>query len=215
MESIYHSPGWRINLGQVTLQADLHIPVMATGLVIFSHGSGSSRLSKRNRFVASILHHNRLATLLFDHLSEEEDLIYEARFDIDLMTARLIEVTQQLLENPKTALLPIGFFGASTGAASALMAAAELGEKIKAIVSRGGRVDMAMEKLSQISAPTLFIVGEEDDVVVQLNEKAFAHLRCKKKLEIIPGATHLFEEPGTLEKVGRFSADWFDDYLNP
>lgn len=213
MESIQNSRSLKIEIGKVALEADLWIPEMVTGLVIFSHGSGSSRLSKRNRFVASILHKEKLATLLFDLLTEEEDQVYEARFNIDLLTQRLIEVTRQMEMNPMTSHLPKGLFGASTGAASALMAAAELGNEIKAVVSRGGRVDMAMERLEKISAPTLFIVGEEDDVVVQLNEKAFKRLECTKKMEIIPGATHLFEEPGTLEEVARLTAQWFKKYL--
>ncbi len=213
MESIQSNRSLKIQVDKVYLEADLLIPEMATGLVIFSHGSGSSRLSKRNRFVASQLHKKNLATLLFDLLTEEEDKVYGARFDIDLLADRLINVTRQMIQNPDTSFLPKGYFGASTGAASALMAAKDLGEEIKAVVSRGGRVDMAMEKLPQILAPTLFIVGEDDEVVVQLNEKAFTALRCQKELEIIPGASHLFEEPGTLEEVARLSADWFSKYL--
>ncbi len=202
-----------IQLEDVSLQADLFIPENSVGLVIFSHGSGSSRLSKRNLFVAAVLQQKGMATLLFDLLTEEEDLDYSARFNIDLLTRRLIAVTRQLNRDPLTAHLEKGFFGASTGAASALMAAAELGEEIKAIVSRGGRVDMAAEKLQEISAPTLFIVGGDDEVVLQLNEKAFTRLKCEKQLEIIPGASHLFEEPGTLEEVARLSAQWFSEHL--
>lgn len=213
MESIENNRSLKIQVGGIFLEADLQIPEAATGLVIFSHGSGSSRSSKRNRFVASQLQKNNLATLLFDLLTEEEDRVSGSRFDIDLLAGRLIDVTRQIAENPNTSLLPKGFFGASTGAASALIAATELGEEIKAIVSRGGRVDMAINTLSQISVPTLFIVGEDDEVVVQLNEKAFNTLRCQKKLEIIPGASHLFEEPGTLEEVARISGAWFSQYL--
>lgn len=202
-----------IQLEDVSLQADLFIPENSVGLVIFSHGSGSSRLSKRNLFVAAVLQKKGMATLLFDLLTEEEDLDYSARFNIDLLTRRLIAVTRQLNRHPLTAHLEKGFFGASTGAASALMAAAELGKEIKAIVSRGGRVDMAAEKLQEISAPTLFIVGGDDEVVLQLNENAFTRLKCEKQLEIIPGASHLFEEPGTLEEVARLSAQWFSEHL--
>ncbi len=213
MESFKSIRSLKLKIGEIVQEADLSMPETPTGLVIFSHGSGSSRLSSRNRFVASQLQNNNLATLLFDLLTQEEDSIYGNRFDIELMAGRLINVTRQMSADPETSLLPIGFFGASTGAASALMAAAELGEKIKAIVSREGRVDLAMEKIPEISSPTLFIVGEEDNVVMQLNEKAFSGLRCEKKLEIIPGASHLFEEPGTLEEVARLSADWFSKFL--
>lgn len=202
-----------IELEKVTLPGNLIIPQKATGLVIFSHGSGSSRLSKRNVFVASFLHKKGLGTLLFDLLTEEEDLVYETRFNIELLTQRLIEVTKQVDAYSKTSSLNKGFFGASTGAASALMAAADLKDEIKAVVSRGGRVDMAGEKLKEVMAPTLFIVGGDDEVVLQLNEKAYSHLACEKKLEIVPGASHLFEEPGTLEEVARMSANWFDTYL--
>lgn len=213
MESIQKSRSLKIQINKIHLEADLQIPEMAMGLVIFSHGSGSSRLSKRNQFVASQLHKKRLATLLFDLLTEEEDNIQGARFNIELLADRLVHVTRQMFENPDTSFLPKGYFGASTGAASALMAATEFGEEIRAVVSRGGRVDMVIDKLPQISSPTLFIVGEEDDVVVQLNQKAFTALKCQKKLEIIPGASHLFEEPGTLEEVARLSAEWFVKYL--
>lgn len=213
MESIQKSRSLKIQINKIHLEADLQIPEMAMGLVIFSHGSGSSRLSKRNQFVASQLHKKRLATLLFDLLTEEEDNIQGARFNIELLADRLVHVTRQMFENPDTSFLPKGYFGASTGAASALMAATEFGEEIRAVVSRGGRVDMVVDKLPQISSPTLFIVGEEDDVVVQLNQKAFTALKCQKKLEIIPGASHLFEEPGTLEEVARLSAEWFVKYL--
>ena len=202
-----------IKLEDVSLPGDLIIPENAKGLVIFSHGSGSSRLSKRNIFVASILHKKGLGSLLFDLLTEEEDLVYETRFNIELLTKRLVEVTKQLEVDPKTASLRKGFFGASTGAASALMAAAELKNTIKAIVSRGGRVDMAQERLAEITAPTLFIVGGDDDGVLQLNERAYTMLTCEKQLEIVPGATHLFEEPGTLEEVARLSSNWFSKYL--
>lgn len=202
-----------IDLGDVSLQGDLIIPENATGLVVFSHGSGSSRLSKRNIFVASVLHKKGLGTLLFDLLTQEEDKVYETRFNIELLTTRLIAVTKQLDAHPKTSSLRKGFFGASTGAASALMAAAKLEGEIKAIVSRGGRVDMASEELAHVSAPTLLIVGGDDEVVLQLNEKAYTMLTCEKQLEIVPGATHLFEETGALEEVARLSSNWFRKYL--
>lgn len=202
-----------IELGEVSLQGNLTIPENATGLVVFSHGSGSSRLSKRNIFVSSVLHKKGLGTLLFDLLTEEEDRVYETRFNIELLTKRLVAVTKQLDDHPKTATLNKGFFGASTGAASALLAATELKNEIKAVVSRGGRVDMAQEKLAKVTAPTLLIVGGDDDVVLQLNERAYTLLTCEKQLEIVPGATHLFEEPGTLEEVASLSSNWFRKYL--
>ena len=213
MDSLQKADLKTIHLKEISLQADLIIPENSLGLVIFSHGSGSSRLSRRNIFVASVLQKKSMATLLFDLLTPEEDQNYSARFDIDLLTSRLVAVTRQLDKDPRTAKLNKGFFGASTGAASALMAAAELGGEIKAVVSRGGRVDMAGEILKDISAPTLFIVGGNDGVVLQLNEIAFTRLKCEKRLEIIPGASHLFEEPGTLEEVARLSAEWFSEHL--
>lgn len=214
MENSLQKPGFRnIELEEVTLPADLIIPENSVGLVIFSHGSGSSRLSKRNIFVATQLQKKGMATLLFDLLTEEEDKDYSARFNIELLTKRLVEVTEWLNHEPWTAHLNKGFFGASTGAASALLAAAQLGDEIKAVVSRGGRVDMAGEKLGKVVAPTLFIVGGDDEVVLQLNEKAFVRLNCEKHLDIISGASHLFEEPGKMEEVARLSAEWFSEYL--
>lgn len=203
-----------IELDEVSLQGNLIVPPKASGLVIFSHGSGSSRLSTRNQFVASVLRENHLATLLFDLLTEEEDRVYEARFNIDLLTERLVRVTEYLNDREDTSGLRKGLFGASTGAASALLAAAQLKDTVHAVVSRGGRVDMAREHLSQVEAPTLFIVGQKDDVVLQLNQQAYALMHCKKKLEIISGATHLFEEAGALEKVAHLSAEWFSKYLS-
>lgn len=213
MKSLQNDTFQTIQLDDLSLPANLFLSENSLGLVIFSHGSGSSRLSKRNIFVASVLQKKGMATLLFDLLTEEEDMDYAARFNIDLLTQRLIAVTRHLNKDPLTAHLSKGFFGASTGAASALMAAAELGGEIKAIVSRGGRVDMAAEKLAAISAPTLFIVGGDDEVVLQLNEQAFKRLTCEKQLEIIPGASHLFEEPGKLEEVAHLSANWFYEHL--
>lgn len=202
-----------ITLDGLTLKGNLAVPKNAIGIVLFSHGSGSSRLSPRNNYVAEVLQKEGLATLLFDLLTEDEDRIYENRFDIDLITMRLIDVTQWVQHQKIFKGLSIGYFGASTGAASALRAAAFYGNNIKAVVSRGGRPDMALQDLHKVTAPTLLIVGSWDDVVIELNEKAYQKLQCKRKLEIVPGASHLFEEPGKLEQVARISANWFARYL--
>lgn len=202
-----------IPLHNVKLKGRLRIAENQKGLVIFSHGSGSGRLSSRNNYVADHLQFEGFSSLLFDLLTEREDLVYENRFDINLLSQRLVKVTQWILKFKDYKNLPIGYFGASTGAASALYAAAHLNDNIKAIVSRGGRPDLAMPILDRIKAPTLFIVGGNDDVVILLNKKAFANLDGIKKLEIIEGATHLFEEPGTLEKAAELSANWFNKYL--
>ncbi|MBQ4819679.1 dienelactone hydrolase family protein [Aquimarina sp. MMG016] len=203
-----------IQLDDISLQGNLVIPENVTGIVIFSHGSGSSRLSPRNNFVARSLQQSGLATLLFDLLTEKEDLIYENRFDIDLLTQRLIAVTNWIKNHPDTKALSICYFGASTGAASALRAAAFFGNEVKAIVSRGGRPDLAMKKLHKVTANTLLIVGGWDGTVIQLNEKAYQKLQCERKLEIVPEASHLFEEPGKLEQVAQISANWFVNKLN-
>jgi pimeloyl-ACP methyl ester carboxylesterase len=195
------------------LKGNLFVPKEATGLVIFSHGSGSGRWSPRNNFVAEVLQDARQATLLFDLLTELEDGIYANRFNIDLLTLRLIEVTHWVKQQQGIKYLPIGYFGASTGAASALRAAAYFGEDIKAVVSRGGRPDMAMKELHKVTAPTLLIVGGWDDQVIELNEIAFQQLKCERKLEIVPEATHLFEEPGKLGIVAQHSAKWFSKWL--
>lgn len=198
----------------VTLKGDLHVPDDPKGLVIFSHGSGSSRLSPRNRFVAGTLQANNFATLLFDLLTTKEDLQYERRFDIDLLTQRLIAVTRWIRNKPEYAHWHIGYFGASTGAASALSAAASLGYQIvKAVVSRGGRPDMATKNLQKVESPTLLIVGQLDPEVIRLNDEAYSKMKCTKELQIISGATHLFEEPGKLEQVTRLANDWFIKYL--
>ena len=204
-----------IRLDGLTLKGNLAVPKNAIGMVVFSHGSGSSRLSPRNNYVAEVLQEKGLATLLFDLLTEEEDRVYENRFNIDLITMRLIDVTQWIQNQKEVKGLSIGYFGASTGAASALRAAAFYGKDIKAVVSRGGSPDMALQDLHKVTAPTLLIVGGWDDVVIELNKKAYQKLRCERKLEIIPNATHLFEEAGKLEEVARISANWFANYLQP
>lgn len=202
-----------IPLENVLLKGNLNIPCNAKGLVLFSHGSGSSRFSPRNNYVAGVLQQDGLATLLFDLLTEREDQDYKTRFNIELLTERLIAVTEWVNIQQETMGFRIGYFGASTGAASALGAAAFFGNGIKAVVSRGGRPDLALQKLPKVTAPTLLIVGGWDKEVVELNEKAYAKLNCEKKLEIIPKATHLFEEKGKLEKVAKSSAVWFNQWL--
>ena len=202
-----------IPLEEVTLKGDLYIPEGARGMVVFSHGSGSSRLSTRNRFVAQFLQQKGLATLLFDLLTPKEDLDYQKRFDIELLTNRLVEVTQWVLDNAQTRHLSMGYFGASTGAASALRASAILGSTISAVVSRGGRPDLALDQLDRVQSPTLLIVGGRDHQVIELNRKAYAKLSCEKDMIIIPGASHLFEEPGKLDEVAAISSEWFKDWL--
>lgn len=204
-----------IPLNQVVLKGNLFIPENARALILFSHGSGSSRLSPRNNYVASVLQHEGLATLLFDLLTEEEDRLYKTRFNIDLLTQRLIDVTEWIKTQKETKGLQLAYFGASTGAASALSAAAYFGDEIAAVVSRGGRPDLAMTELHMVTAPTLLIVGGWDKVVIVLNQKAYSKLRCERKLEIVPEATHLFEERGKLEEVAALSAKWFTDHLQP
>ncbi len=209
-----------IRAGGVTLQGSLSIPRDAAGIVIFVHGSGSSRLSPRNQFVARDLRRSGgLGTLLFDLLTREEeqiDLVTRAlRFDIDLLARRTVAATDWLFEQPYAGGLPIGFFGASTGAAAALIASVERPAATKAVVSRGGRPDLASAVLDRVGAPTLLIVGGLDDVVIDLNQQAFSHIRdtTEKELVIVPGATHLFEEPGALEQVARLAREWFTRHL--
>jgi dienelactone hydrolase len=197
----------------VKLEGALIIPSDAKGVVLFAHGSGSSRHSPRNNFVAQVLHKAALGTLLMDLLTREEDSIYENRFDIDLLTWRLERATQWLMEQPRSSSLDVGYFGASTGAAAALQAAATFGSSIGAVVSRGGRPDLAMSALDRVQSPTLLIVGGLDDIVIDLNRQAYAGLKIEKHLAIVPGATHLFEEPGTLQEVARLAAEWFKRYL--
>jgi pimeloyl-ACP methyl ester carboxylesterase len=204
-----------ISVDAVTLEGMLAIPMGAPGVVLFAHGSGSSRHSPRNTFVAEVLQRAGLGTLLIDLLSSEEDVSYEARFDIRLLADRLTVATQWLRAQPATKDLSIGYFGASTGAAAALEAAATLGPVIRAVVSRGGRPDLAWAALAGVQAPTLLIVGGRDDVVIELNQRAYARLKAEKQLVIVPGATHLFEEPGALPEVARLAAAWFSRYLQP
>ena len=203
----------RIEAGPATLAGNLSIPDNAAALVLFVHGSGSSRHSPRNQFVARTLNKTGLATLLFDLLTPPEELVdsrtAEHRFNIGLLSERLVHATDWAKQQQSTRNLRIGYFGSSTGAAAALVAAAQLPDDVGAIVSRGGRPDLAGEALPKVKAPTLLIVGGDDDVVIELNEKARAQMRCEVKIEIVPGATHLFEEPGTLERVADLASDWF------
>lgn len=209
--------GLTIGVDDVRLMGDLVLPDRTHGLVVFAHGSGSSRFSPRNRFVADVLSNGGLGTLLFDLLTPEEEVEDERtgrlRFDIDLLAARLVAVLDWLRVEPSTQGLALGCFGASTGAAAALIAAAERPGAVAAVVSRGGRPDLAGEALERVKAPTLLIVGGEDFAVIRLNEQAFARLRSPKRLEIVPGATHLFEEPGTLDRVAALALDWFQKTL--
>jgi len=203
-----------IDLEGATLEGTLVLPKCADGLVLFAHGSGSSRHSPRNRYVAQVLHEQGIATLLFDLLTREEEsrdqYTGEFRFDIPFLAKRLIGATKWTVSSPDTRDLKIGYFGASTGAGAALMAAAELPDIVFAVVSRGGRPDLAKDALRTVRAPTLLIVGGDDEPVIGMNREASAKLCCPdKKLVIIPGATHLFEEPGTLEEVARVAAEWF------
>jgi putative phosphoribosyl transferase len=209
----------QIPAARAVLLGNLTIPENAAALVLFAHGSGSSRHSPRNQFVART--HNRagLGTLLFDLLTREEEAldIYtrEHRFNISLLAERLVHATKWVRQQEETRDLRIGYFGSSTGGAAALVAAAELPQDVGAVVSRGGRPDLAGDSLPKVQAPTLLIVGGNDDVVIELNEMARDQMRCKVKLEIIPGATHLFEEPGALEQVAKLASDWFVAYIGP
>jgi len=207
----------KISAGRTSLQGTLALPERASGLVLFAHGSGSSRHSPRNCYVAQVLQQHAIGTLLFDLLSFDEESIdeitSELRFHIPFLAQRLVQATEWVMRHPDLSRVKAGYFGASTGAAAALVAAAELPNRIGAIVSRGGRPDLAAEALGSVRAPTLMIVGGNDEPVIEMNQKALARLRCEKKLVIIPGATHLFEEPGTLEEVARLAAEWFKEHL--
>jgi putative phosphoribosyl transferase len=202
----------RICLPEVILEGDLAVKE-GQPVVVFAHDSGSSRHSPRNRFVVHALHEAGIGTLLFDLLTKEEDMDYERRFDIGLLTVRLEKVTRWLKQQPEGLKAKIGYFGASTGAAAALKAAADLAKDIGAVVSRGGRPDLAGDALGRVEAPTLLIVGGLDDVVIQLNREAHRMMKGVKELKIVPGATHLFEEPGTLEEVALLAVAWFKKYL--
>jgi putative phosphoribosyl transferase len=203
----------RVPADSITLDGSLTLPANARAIVVFAHGSGSSRFSPRNRFVASALQQARLGTLLMDLLTPEEEDVDERtrhlRFDIGLLARRLVHASDWLAEQPETQHLLIGYFGASTGGGAALVAAAERPGSVSAVVSRGGRPDLAGPALAGVTAPTLLIVGGRDAPVIELNRAAFEQLRCQKRLEIVPGATHLFEEPGTLEEVARLASEWF------
>lgn len=209
----------QIRAGPVTLEGDLQVPDQATGVVLFAHGSGSGRHSTRNRFVAQELQVAGLATLLIDLLTPAEEAVDQhtghLRFDISLLAERLVAATQWLGEELSTRSLSVGYFGASTGGGAALVAAAALPERTGAVVSRGGRPDLAGDALPQVLAPTLLIVGGRDFTVLDLNRTAMARMRTEVRLEIVPGATHLFEEPGALEIVARLARDWFLGHLNP
>jgi predicted alpha/beta-hydrolase family hydrolase len=207
----------RIRARGALLEGEVHVGNEARGLVLFAHGSGSSRHSPRNQFVARSLQTMGLGTLLFDLLTREEEALDLAtrhlRFDIGLLAERLVDATRWVRSKPETRELSIGYFGASTGGGAALVAAAELGNEIGAVVSRGGRPDLAAEALTRVQSPTLLIVGGFDEPVIRLNKEALALLRCEKELRIVPGATHLFEEPGTLEEVARLAGEWFGRHL--
>jgi putative phosphoribosyl transferase len=196
------------------MEGMLEIPPEPIGIVLFAHGSGSSRLSPRNNYVARVLRDAKIATLLLDLLTQEEDQVYRTRFDISLLTQRLQTASDWLRQQNDTRSLPLGLFGASTGAAAALQLAALSGPAVAAVVSRGGRPDLAGQSaLEKVTAPTLLIVGGRDDVVIELNRTAYAVLNCEKELVIVPGATHLFEEPGALETVAELARDWFLRHL--
>ncbi len=207
----------RIAFGGIELAGSLVIPADAKGLVIFAHGSGSSRFSPRNRRVAQILQDHHCATLLFDLLTEEEERVdaldATLRFDVDMLAERLVAATESLIASGATRNLPIGYFGGSTGAAAALIAAAREPTRIAAVVSRGGRPDLASASLAEVRAPTLFIVGSKDTWVLAANREAATKLRVPHRLEVVVGATHLFEEPGTLDRVAELAAAWFTDHF--
>lgn len=195
------------------LEGELVSPPEPIGVVLFAHGSGSSRLSPRNQLVAGALQQKGIATLLFDLLEEQEEVDRRNVFDVELLAGRLLGAVDWVRQQAELKNLPLGFFGASTGAAAALIAAAETSEPVAAVVSRGGRPDLAESWLSRITTPTLLIVGGEDDQVIEMNRFALGQLNCEARLEIVPGATHLFEEPGTLEEVARLAAAWFVTFL--
>lgn len=208
-----------VRSGDVVLRGILGLPREATGVVLFAHGSGSGRLSPRNNYVAHVLQQDGLGTLLIDLLTRDEEIVDartgHLRFDIDFLTGRLLDATRWVADSAETGGLTVGYFGASTGAAAALQAAADGGAEIGAVVSRGGRPDLALPSLSRVRAPTLLIVGGDDVPVIPLNRQAFDALTGEKELVVVPGATHLFEEPGALETVARLACEWFVRYLRP
>lgn len=206
-----------IPAGDTTLEGELIAPSGATGVVLFAHGSGSSRHSPRNRYVAEVIRDGGMGTLLFDLLTRDEEAVdnytRRLRFDISLLAARLTAAAEWVVEEYLAKAFNVGFFGASTGAGAALVSAANLGDKIRAVVSRGGRPDLAGGSLPLVKAPVLLIVGGLDHVVIELNQEAYAKLTCEKELKIVPGATHLFEEAGTLKTVALLASDWFSRFL--
>ena len=208
----------RIPAAEASLTGDLTVPAGAKGIVLFAHGSGSSRQSPRNVWVATRLHRAGIASLLFDLLTTAEEArdlhTRQHRFDIPLLAARLVEATHWAAAQSELRALPVGYFGASTGSAAALVATAQMGSRVTAVVSRGGRPDLAGERaLADVGAATLLIVGSNDDDVLGLNQRAYAHMTCAKRLAVVPGASHLFEEPGTLEQVAALASEWFVEYL--
>ncbi len=214
MKKIIEHVKVKIPVGRIVLDGDLTLPENSNSLILFSHGSGSSRHSPRNKFVAGILNQNGFATLLIDLLTEEEDSIYENRFNIELLTERLIAVTKHLKNQENIKHYKIGYFGASTGAACALIAAAKLKPNISAVISRGGRPDLAGNYLKNVEAPTLLIIGGLDTEVIELNKMAFNALNCEKELTIVNGATHLFEEDDKLEQVAHLATNWYNKHLS-
>ena len=217
MKKTFTNRSVKVQVDAIQLDGIFSIPPDPKGVVLFAHGSGSTHNSKRNQMVASFLQEESIATLLFDLLTPEEEkedsLTRELRFNIPLLSHRLLEATRWVATQEEVANLNMGFFGASTGAAAALIAASELGQRVKAVVSRGGRPDLAGQSLQRIQTPVLLIVGSEDHGVIEINERTFDLLECKKKIEFVKGATHLFEEPGALEEVGRMAATWFNNFL--
>lgn len=204
-----------LRIDSVSIEGELVVPEGAEAVVLFAHGSGSSRFSPRNNYVAEVLRKKGLATLLFDLLTEEEDMIYGNRFNITLLAERLMLATQWIIDNPETVDMRIGYFGASTGAAAALQASVEVNsDLIGAVVSRGGRPDLAQAYLTRVHAPTLLIVGGRDPIVLELNREVLQRLKSEKELAVVANATHLFEEPGALEEVSRLATDWFTKYLS-
>jgi dienelactone hydrolase len=218
MPTVIDEKSVRLPAGEVELEGNLSVPENAMGIVVFAHGSGSSRFSRRNRRVAETLRERGMGTLLFDLLTAEEERVdeqtAELRFDVALLAARLAHAAAWVTGSEDTAGLPIGYFGASTGAAAALVAAAAAPQNICAIVSRGGRPDLAGPELRRVQQPVLLIVGGADTGVIDLNRQAYAQLPGEKHLEIVPGATHLFEQPGAIETVARLAADWFEDWMH-